>query len=251
MLDNLPAGVTDRDVKSCLRTPTVRAFAQQLMAAAIIEGDTTTVERRVEAGMRGLLQRSFKDAEPTGLTRYAELLFKRLHAECSTIVSELRRALKNESEAVDWAHATLARATADSVEQYVSLLACPRRATETERSEWLRRYRDAFTVHEEIPLPDLGNRRHMHYSKIFVPPRVGTQTADAQTTVKNFDEFIGLIDRTVLLGDPGAGPEREPGPLGRDDPPTDPAGAALRATVVRRTGHLASGQYTGLLTAAA
>ncbi|MGI5048250.1 hypothetical protein ACM9HD_33060 [Streptomyces sp. JAC25] len=186
---------------SCIETPEFRALAQQLMAVEILDGDLRAATK-IKFALRDFFRGRFPNADVAALNNYSELLFAHLHRRCEGLVRELRAALKDESQAIDWAHATLARATADSIESYLAVLARPHRLTPEDREEWTQRYRKAFSLHEEIPLPDLGNRRRIHYSEIFVEPRLIHGQAGGRIS---FDDFIDSIDRTVLLGDPGAG----------------------------------------------
>ncbi|MGW6204894.1 NACHT domain-containing protein [Streptomyces sp. NPDC055089] len=201
LLNDLPHGVNNRDVLGCIETPEFRALAQQLMAVEILDGDLRAATK-IKFALRDFFRGRFPNADVAALNNYSELLFVHLHRRCEGLVRELRAALKDESQAIDWAHATLARATADSIESYLAVLARPHRLTPQDRDEWTQRYRKAFSLHEEIPLPDLGNRRRIHYSEIFVQPRLSHGQAGGRTS---FDEFVDSIDRTVLLGDPGAG----------------------------------------------
>ncbi|MET3988114.1 NACHT domain-containing protein [Streptomyces sp. PvR034] len=202
LLNDLPRGVSNREVLGCIATPEFRALSQQLMAIEILDGDLRAATK-VKFALRDFFRQQFPNADVAAVNNYSELLFVHLHRKCEELVGELRAALKDETNAIDWAHATLARATADSIESYLAVLARPHRLTIEDRAQWTQRYRKAFSLHEEIALPDLGNRRRIHYSKIFVKPRLIDGQAAADRT--SFDDFVDSIDRTVLLGDPGAG----------------------------------------------
>ncbi|MFD7030504.1 NACHT domain-containing protein [Streptomyces sp. NPDC059917] len=201
LLNDLPRGVNNREVLACIATPEFRALSQQLMAIEILDGDLRAATK-VKFALRDFFRQQFPNADVAAVNNYSELLFVHLHRTCEGLVGELRAALKDETNAIDWAHATLARATADSIESYLAVLARPHRLTIDDRVEWTQRYRKAFSLHEEIALPDLGNRRRIHYSKIFVKPQLSEGQAADRTS---FDDFVDSIDRTVLLGDPGAG----------------------------------------------
>ncbi|MFI1380603.1 NACHT domain-containing protein [Embleya sp. NPDC020886] len=204
LLDHLPRGVTNRQIMNCVDTPTFGAFAQQLMAVEVLGGNTAAVDR-VRSGLRALLRSTVATSQEVELDAYTALLFDRLRFRCAELVDRLRRALRDETDAVNWAHATLAQATVDSIEQYVAVLAGRRGSAPGEREEWLSRYRSALRLHEHIPMPDFGNRRRVHYSEIFVEPRLSPYRSHDPEDVLRFKDFIEVVDRTVILGDPGAG----------------------------------------------
>ncbi|MER5967710.1 NACHT domain-containing protein [Streptomyces sp. NPDC002057] len=201
LLDVPPGDVTVDEVLRCLDSPEIRAIAQHLIAIELT-GDGPRATTKVKPALRGRFRERFPDTDAAAMTAYAELVFSHLHRRCVELVGALRAAQEPDTDAVDWAHVTLARTTADSLDSYLASLARPDRPTAGEREEWTERYRRAFALHEEIPLPDLGNRRRIHYSKIFVPPRLVDGQAERHVS---FDTFLDTVDRTVLLGDPGAG----------------------------------------------
>ncbi|MEU6985047.1 hypothetical protein ABZ946_16730 [Streptomyces sp. NPDC046324] len=197
-----PGGVTERDVLRCIETPELEAVARHLVAIEIVDEDQRRATTKIKVALRSHFREQFPNIDPAAMNIYADLVFTHLHRRCAGLVSSLRAAQRLDTNSLDWAHVTLARTTVDSIDSYLSALARPGRLRTGEREEWTERYRKAFALHEEIPLPDLGNRRRIHFSKIFVKPRLVDRQVGG---VLSFDAFVDSIDRTVLLGDPGAG----------------------------------------------
>ncbi|MFF5389572.1 NACHT domain-containing protein [Streptomyces sp. NPDC013012] len=201
-VDEPPGGLTERDVLGCLADPETLAIAQHLVAAEIHGEGARRSVMWLGLALRDHFRRRFPGVDAAAANTYAELVFTRLHRRCKGLVGSLRATQKGDTDFLDWSDLTLARATVDSLDSYRSALTRPHRPTAGEREEWTERYRRAFALHEEISLPDLGNRRRIHYSEIFVRPRLSDGHAEAPVP---FDAFLDSVDRTVLLGDPGAG----------------------------------------------
>ncbi|MFB8405291.1 NACHT domain-containing protein [Streptomyces sp. NPDC055912] len=200
-LEEPPANTSRDAVLGFLAGPEARAIARHLVAVEIVEGGLRAAAA-VRPALRTALRDRFPAADVAAMNRYAELLFTRLRHRCVELVSGLRAVQKDDTHGIDWAGVTLARTTVDSLDAYLAVLSRPGRPKADERAEWTRRYREAFSLHEEIPLPDLGNRRRIHYSEIFVEPRLADGSAEGTVS---FAGFLDAVDRTVLLGDPGAG----------------------------------------------
>ena len=99
----------------------------------------------------------------------------------------------------NWAQSTLSLATVESLERYVSNQSLDDQSWD----HWLAEYRSAFIdIHSTIPLPDLGARREVPYKDLFVEPHFTIEGSEDRLNTKRVSD---LIDRTVILGDPGAG----------------------------------------------
>ena len=104
-----------------------------------------------------------------------------------------------------------------SIERLVTALADPNRRSQAE-SEFLTRYRrQARQRHGFLTLPDFDRRLRVHANVIYVPSGIihlpaGAKEEDYSERVrpmtpgsKTVWDLVELLDRTVLLGDPGGG----------------------------------------------
>ena len=104
-----------------------------------------------------------------------------------------------------------------SIERLVAALADPTRRSQAE-SEFLNRYRrQARQRHGFLTLPDFDRRLRVHANVIYVPSSIiylpaGAKEEDYSGRVrpmtpgsKTVWDLVDLLDRTVLLGDPGGG----------------------------------------------
>ncbi|MEV7888343.1 NACHT domain-containing protein [Streptomyces sp. NPDC002817] len=204
-LEDLPEGIALSVVKDFLETPTVRAITQQLVAVEVLQDDQA--HRKLNFALRSEFRSSFPDPEiklPVK-NQYAEILFTVLDSHAREAAGVLVSKSKAPEQVLQWAQHTLMKATLESIEKYVSLLNAPGRIDIETRRQLIETYTAAFNgFHEKVVLPDLKSRTTVHYADLYVEPSLEqAQRNDASTF--STSQMLGRIDRTVILGDPGAG----------------------------------------------
>ncbi|HEY1175488.1 MAG TPA: NACHT domain-containing protein [Phytomonospora sp.] len=219
---DLPPTVTYARLLEVVGLPRFRAFAAQLIALRITGPGGDGGERLREAlfalftghlfggeagERRRVLDASFRPA--------FDALWQSLDAACGRVAAQLTDYPVAPGESFNWAQATLSLATVESIERYLAVLADTPEAREEER--WPAKYRAEFErANERIPLPDLGTRREVRYRDLYVEPEV-SPAVSARVDVRvrpsgpdapgrsGVDRIVEELDRTVIVGNPGAG----------------------------------------------
>jgi hypothetical protein len=206
----LPRGVTYTQITNIIKQDAFRAHAQQLVAAQIA-GTPLTV-RRIRNSLLDLFITSIysaelaKDKDEARKASFAadfgdafEIIWIALQGSCEDVAKRLSDYPVNSGSSFSWAQATLSLATIESLERYIS----SRSEDDRDWDRWLAWYRSAFIhAHNTIPLPDLGTRREVPYKDLFVEPNFAIEGSE---DLLNTEMASDLMDRTVILGDPGAG----------------------------------------------
>ncbi|WP_405890034.1 NACHT domain-containing protein [Streptomyces sp. NBC_00133] len=221
LLGELPPSITNAQVQSLLDTPAPRAFSRQLIAVAI-EGAPPQHYERIRAGFieyfrsslissvefqgeqREILEK--KKQEWTNKAKeYAGFLFDLVNDNCVWIADQIIQKAESTDVAIQWAQAALTGATVESIERHVALVTAGDRTVIADRKEWLAQYKAIFSrVHDAVEIPDLSNRRKVRYSKLYVEPSFSLLDTEAHRPL-SLEELCAKVDRTVILGDPGAG----------------------------------------------
>jgi hypothetical protein len=206
----LPKDVTYAQVASIVKQDSFKAYAQQLIAAKIAGAPSS--ELRIRESLLDLFITSIYSTElaedrsgarrasrAAEFRRAFEILWLALQRSCEDVAKRLTGYPVTSGASFSWAQATLSLATIESLERYVS----SRSLDDQSWDRWLAEYRSAFAdAHNTIPLPDLGTRREVPYNDLFVEPHL---TIEGSKDWLNFQEVGNILDRTVILGDPGAG----------------------------------------------
>ncbi|MGP8297061.1 NACHT domain-containing protein [Streptomyces inhibens] len=236
LLDELPAGVTDTQIKHIVQQPTFTALARQLIAIHLCTDDPWPIgesreeaapdrhdvvwrvqRERIEEALGILLSESLAGTDVHALTPYLRALFAALDRGCRDVAASMRLALSESDGGFSWAGHTLELAAISSVERHLAALRNKERASAAERERWQQEYLDAFLYrNEKIELPDLELRTLIPYREIFVEPDAAmlemdvsgsSDTTGTREPVSrlHFADMLDALDRTVILGDPGAG----------------------------------------------
>ncbi|WP_407285400.1 NACHT domain-containing protein [Streptomyces sp. BP-8] len=236
LLDDLPTGVTNAQIKSIVEQSTFTALARQLIAIHLCTDDPWPIgesreeavpdrhdvvwrvqRERIEEGLGILLSESLPGTEAHALTPYLRALFAALDRGCRHVAASMKLTLSESDGGFSWAGHTLELAAISSVERHLAALRNERRASAEERERWQKEYLAAFLYrNEKIELPDLELRTLIPYREIFVEPNAamlqmdvegGSDAAGVRDHVsrQNFAGMLEALDRTVILGDPGAG----------------------------------------------
>ncbi|MEV6344176.1 NACHT domain-containing protein [Actinoplanes sp. NPDC051851] len=201
LLDQLPAGVTNRQITAFAGSGAVRSAAQEIIAAYV----AGVAPDRVLSRLERLFFAELHGAAPTELAAYYLSFQESLQLQCREVAEQLTSVPVRSGEGFDWAGAILTRATLEAIERHTATLARAGRPTAEEATAWLDAYRKAFlTHHGSIVIPDLDHRRLVPSERLFVGPDVRL-LADPRRGGIAFGDVQDHIDRTVLLGDPGAG----------------------------------------------
>jgi hypothetical protein len=153
-------------------------------------------------------------AEPTN-ARYAARLSEYFDDKISALVATLEGRIGYAGLAQVRAEAYNARIVAllGAIERQVAALADPGRGAQAE-AQFLNRYRrQAHLRHGFLTPPDFDRRRRVPVADIYVPtwiseeedPERTRQSPDPEPGSLKVRDLAGLLDRTVLLGDPGGG----------------------------------------------
>ncbi len=101
-----------------------------------------------------------------------------------------------------WAQALLADSALEAIARYTETSAGDSSPTLIQRKTWLQSYRTVFAArHRGIPLPDINGRNLIDYQKLYVYPQIRTSRGE----ILDLSSLIQDFQRSVLLGDPGAG----------------------------------------------
>ncbi|MFE0356351.1 NACHT domain-containing protein [Streptomyces nigra] len=221
LIGKIPPGVTNAQVQTLLDTPAPRAFSRQLIAVAIESAPPQHCER-IRAGFIAYFRDSlissieFKGEDREAVEKkkqewiekcreYSRFLFDLINDNCIWIADQIRQKAKNTDTAIQWAQAALTGATVEAIERHVALVTAGNRGIIGDRNEWLKQYKAIFSrVHDAVEIPDLSNRRKVRYSKLYVEPSFSLLSDPARGPI-SLDELCERVDRTVILGDPGAG----------------------------------------------
>ncbi|GIG64486.1 NACHT domain-containing protein [Phytomonospora endophytica] len=223
---DLPPTVTYARLLEVVGLPRFQAFAKQLIALRITGPGGAGAERLREALFALFTGHLFGD--DTGERRRAldasfrpafDALWQSLDTACERVAAQLTEYPVQPGESFNWAQATLSLATVESIERYLAVLADTGDEGEDER--WLTKYRGEFErAYGRIPLPDLGTRREVPHTELYVEPEV-SPPASARVDVRvrppgrtagreapeptGVDRIVEELDRTVIVGNPGAG----------------------------------------------
>jgi hypothetical protein len=227
--NSLPPNVSLAQVKDALDTPTAYGLIRRLAALHIIgadgdirarnerDADQRRLFRLVTSYLNDVLDITMippaDDGASSGLgsSRYVAAdahaafvadILSILNRQSMLAAEQLLRHSKSQQYVISWAQATQAHEVLNSIERYAALAAGENVPSPGERKEWLARYRYLFTKrHQDMTIPDLENRTSVPYEKLYVQPRLRAESGRELGLSNVLDE----LDRTVILGNPGAG----------------------------------------------
>ncbi|WP_370964850.1 NACHT domain-containing NTPase [Amycolatopsis sp. cg9] len=222
----LPAGLNQQKIDSFLRTPEFETFTNQLIAVHLLSGHSDYRQRVRESIAEKLVDFfpptdlrhdvdqvvSFDDLVARykrKLNAYGIKLAEHLDASCSTAASIIKDRSENQVQVHELGFREVALDILNSIDDSLRHLIRNR-----DNLTWTNLYNTRFyNYHSEITAPDLNVRMPINYAKLFVGPTV---LETDSSTLQPFDDgsdgrpdsfrrFYKNLDRSVLLGDPGAG----------------------------------------------
>ncbi|MFI9812234.1 NACHT domain-containing protein [Saccharothrix variisporea] len=218
----LPIGFTQQDVAGALASPEGDHVLRRILAlnleGRVTEGIRTKVEASVLALISAQVRKRYRVSDPP--VPFADLRFDRLREYTAQLcellftrgqdwAKALLRSLKDPAESLDWAFTTLVRHQLAEVEHYLDVLASAVEPTAEAFEEWRRTYLTVFAAHHStMQLPHF-ERKLVPYDDLFVPSQFRPWGESARNLVHDaeisFERFAGLVDKTVIVGDPGGG----------------------------------------------
>jgi hypothetical protein len=211
---HLPQGLTQRDVEVLIKEEHFQALCRELVAVSAFGNGKEQVNKA-----KSRLIKLFRDRlrgrniDPVELDSYCEQLFGDLHVACDSVATELKESVDAPQEVLTWANNVVMGDVLNSIASHLSATL----ADVDSDTSWVASYLDSFKErHTEIKVPDFSSRRNAPYEKLFVEPvleelpirisQLLRNTDRPQSVEKvSFKTFVSRIDRSVLLGDPGAG----------------------------------------------
>ena len=203
-LPGLPADITFEDLKNTLSGDEFQAVLHELLAVRLTDAPELEVSR-VAVASDLTLKAAFPQADIRGLS---ETVFEYFDTQICTLVGRLEGAypellpqIRNE------AIGARLIATLHAIERHTAAL-----STEPDPridNDFLARYRrHVVEYHGQLEPPDFERRRRIPIAELYVPPTI-TEITDTNQAQRPHEislwQLANEIDRTVLLGDPGAG----------------------------------------------
>lgn len=191
----LPQRTAPDAAATWLQSNAVNAVLRDLLAVRMTSGHEADVER-----LRGLFRRTAAEVD---LLDLADTVFNWADEEICALVAKVAagdpEAWRNARE--DAFNARIV-ALLDSIERQHSALDGADPASVT---KWSLQYRRQLrSMYASIRPPDFTHRRKIPIERLYVPPEI-TGVGERGSIWLSFDDLAQEIDRTVLLGDPGAG----------------------------------------------
>lgn len=208
--DELAAALTRNEVQGAL---------QALLAARLTDAPEADATRACEAVRLALSQHRPNELVLEPGAFYAEQLSEYFDEKICAVVANLEGHVGLAGLGQVRAEAYNARIVAllGAIERQVSALTDPGRGGHAE-SEFLKRYRrQVRQIHGRIEPPDFDSRRLIPLASIYVPTEIeehlpgitvgGMKQAPDKPRAASLGvpALMGILDRTVLLGDPGGG----------------------------------------------
>lgn len=202
-------GMTAKHAELVLMAPEFRDLMSELLFAAIVEERRDSIKKVIESmrlfsinALRGTV--ADDDAE-----FFAEGVGAVMSDICAQIVEQVR---DSDPDAVaQMQQVNLLRRVAailDNIEKHNAAL---KRSAVEEVRESRQRFIDDYRVvcaeeHGYIRPPDFETNRKIAMEQLYVVPTIaGHESVSGRDVDMTSDYFIGQIDRTVVLGDPGGG----------------------------------------------
>jgi hypothetical protein len=216
------SGLTTADAEPlsvALERNEVQGALQALLAVRLTDAPEIDAAKAREATRLALGQD--RPAEPALAlsARYAEQLTDYFDAKICAIVADLqgRVGLAGLRQVREEAYNARIVALLGAMERQVAALADPGRSGHAE-AEFLKRYRrQVQQIHGRLEPPDFDKRRLVPLASIYVPTEImehisdvtaaGMKSSSGEPGAASLSvpDLKGIIDRTVLLGDPGGG----------------------------------------------
>ncbi|WP_206794310.1 NACHT domain-containing NTPase [Amycolatopsis sp. MtRt-6] len=235
ILAQIPAGITQRDIKAVLDSPNgieifKRIIALQLEAnsrrktggeedVAIAPETGAKIKKSLAFLIRSQVAARYKTDQHQSM-KFQEVRFDQLEAYTSDLfellaergkawAEALVRSLRTPERALDWAFRTLIRSQLEGIDQYLEVISRSVEPGIVDFANWKRAYRKVFeSRHSTIQLPQV-ERRLVPHEQLFVRGEFQPWSPSAHNLTSGsrveFEGFFKFINKAVVLGDPGAG----------------------------------------------
>lgn len=216
-IDEIPSDFTYAALRRGLDTPTFRALAREQIAIMLLDASGIH-QQRVRQALAALLEsiatgpsaplsriRNVDEEADYRYQQYVRIFVAFFEDVCSVTAAEIAQSVPSSKDRFDWGQSILALATVEQIERHVALLSATSN-DEERHAAWLEMYLRQFRrEHARIRLPDISTRRLVHYTRLYVRPSFAVLRGERKLGLRSFAEILDEIDRTVILGDPGAG----------------------------------------------
>lgn len=203
ILDDLPDKMTLRDINVATKHLEVRNAVYLLLVVKLAEappGDFVAAEAAVSLALGRAL--GIDETHP-------------LVQSVNLVISEgLDKAIET-NEKVDsdsfrrlreLASHRLGPSSIDATHRYAETVSTFDSRRQLGLDTWERAYRaQVIAAHGFIVPPDFDKKRKVALADLYVSPTITESEQRAQPTHKDIADFVSVVDRTVLLGDPGGG----------------------------------------------
>lgn len=211
ILNKLPRGLTDREVRDLLTSPEFAQLSRTIIAANLVS-DMPTISTCAEE-LKRMFRARFHNLNANEVEAYCETLALATTSTCRAAANKLETTVGGSPEDLRWSYMQLSnnylRGIADSSQ---TLSEFDISQTLKDLPEWRTRYAASFRLHHsEIEVPDLMRRHRVHYGELYVDCSIAPHNKSASNLQVstgrrlNVHTMLELVDRTVVLGDPGAG----------------------------------------------
>jgi len=218
LLFQLPQDMTQQHVNELAATPEMINLTQLLLSSEISSGGTLSQDR-LKSALYELFSKKYNGRDVEGLDKYVEMFFIALSDRCRLIARELITKLNEPAESLAWAVNNIAVEHLRSIDEYMSGLSRGELFNNRTLEDWRLRYLATFKGrHSGIEVPDLAHRRTVEYNKLFVGSSLLPFSESSLNVISSIidvsgrstkrvddQEVMPLLNRTVFLGDPGAG----------------------------------------------
>ena len=214
----LPPNLNQRQVNAIAESDELVALAQ-LMISIQFTPARELLENKVRKAVHGVFLSRHPDSAGRALDQYVKEFCDLMKERSKEIYQQLLNRLETKTDSLLWASANITIEHLRSIDQYLAVLSAGQSLDPSAVLEWRDAYLAAFRArHSGIEVPDLAHRRTVEYEKLFVGAQLSATAESSRNLVRILGEdslsdgstltdqqFLDLINRTVVLGDPGAG----------------------------------------------
>lgn len=201
------SAATQSELMLAIRQPDIEAVISQMLALRV-SGSPSTQRAQIREIFNAALRRTLNTTDPALQERITGILFDAIDDACATISNSLEREhVDTVARIRSGAQSAMILATLNNIERHLQTLTSPNSPTWASVREFLDQYqRQARTVHGYLEPPDFDHRRKVAIKRLYVSPTIiDSRRVNSHGNQSTIDDLRGLVDKTVLLGDPGGG----------------------------------------------
>lgn len=192
------------EVADALRTSHTRSLFREVLSSVVL-GEVDINRPRFEATLTAQLRARLRAEDERCLEELAHAALSEAINQFEIVTAGIRT--RGDISAPLFASVVMLRAAVDANRLLLETAVANRDNPEFEASldEWTSRYRRlCAAAHSSITPPDVATRSQVPIDELYVAPQVIAEYDDEFGDLDVMD-LVGLLDRTVLLGDPGGG----------------------------------------------